>query len=193
MRADYSVVLDTCVLMPMPLCDTLLRMAESPRLYLPKWSDKILEELSRNLVKSLNLTPQQAAHREAEMKKAFPEACVEGYEPLIESMTNDPKDRHVLAAAIRSKSELIVTYNKRDFPKESLSPWSIEVRGPSTFLKDLYDLEPGIVSQKLNDQASNLGISMETLLLKLRTNVPGFVDFFSQAIGLDLPLPGSTT
>jgi hypothetical protein len=36
MRADYSVVLDTCVLLPMPLCDTLLRMAESPRLYLPK-------------------------------------------------------------------------------------------------------------------------------------------------------------
>ena len=133
MRADYSVVLDTCVLLPMPLCDTLLRMAESPRLYLPKWSDTILEELKRNLVETLHLTPQQAAHREAEMRKAFPEACVEGYEPLIESMTNDPKDRHVLAAAVRSKSELIVTYNKRDFPKESFSPWSIEVRGPSTF------------------------------------------------------------
>jgi hypothetical protein len=33
MRADYRVVLDACVLIPMPLADTLLRMAEAPRLY----------------------------------------------------------------------------------------------------------------------------------------------------------------
>ncbi len=39
MRADYRAVLDACVLMPMPVADTLLRMAEDPRLYLPKWSD----------------------------------------------------------------------------------------------------------------------------------------------------------
>lgn len=38
---QYTVVLDTCVLVPMPLCDTLLRLAEEPALYLPKWSDDI--------------------------------------------------------------------------------------------------------------------------------------------------------
>jgi hypothetical protein len=41
MRADYRVVLDACVLIPMPLADTLLRMAEEPRLYLPRWSQMI--------------------------------------------------------------------------------------------------------------------------------------------------------
>jgi hypothetical protein len=42
MRADYRVVLDACVLIPMPLADTLLRMAEAPRLYLPRWSKLII-------------------------------------------------------------------------------------------------------------------------------------------------------
>jgi hypothetical protein len=37
-------VLDTCVLAPMPLCDTLLRLAEEPALYTPKSAD-ILREL----------------------------------------------------------------------------------------------------------------------------------------------------
>lgn len=36
MRPDSRVVLDACVLIPMPLADTLLRMAEEPRLYSPK-------------------------------------------------------------------------------------------------------------------------------------------------------------
>ena len=46
MRADYTVVLDACVLIPMPLADTLLRMAETPRLYLPKWSQTIMDEVT---------------------------------------------------------------------------------------------------------------------------------------------------
>jgi hypothetical protein len=41
-RADYRVVLDACVLIPMPWSDTLLRMAEAPRLYLPRWSELII-------------------------------------------------------------------------------------------------------------------------------------------------------
>jgi len=36
-RNQYIAVLDTCVLAPMPLCDTLLRLAEDPAFYLPKW------------------------------------------------------------------------------------------------------------------------------------------------------------
>jgi hypothetical protein len=50
MRADYRVVLDACVLIPMPLADTLLRMAEAPRLYLPRWSQAIMNEVTRNLI-----------------------------------------------------------------------------------------------------------------------------------------------
>lgn len=46
----------------------------------------------------------------------FGEAWVEGYEDLIPSMTNQEKDRHILAAAVRCGAETIVTYNLKDFP-----------------------------------------------------------------------------
>lgn len=170
----------------MPLADTLLRMAETPRLYLPKWSDEILAEVSRNLTGKWGKTEEQAQRRERALRQHFPEAMVDSYEPLIDKMTNDPKDRHVLAAAVSSGTKLIVTYNGKDFSDASLEPWGIERQGPSTFLINLYDLAPGIVARKLSDQAHNLGIPLEALLLKLQVNVPSFVAFFCEEQGIDL-------
>ena len=117
MKADFGVVLDACVLLPMPLADTLFRLAEHPRFYLPQWTDEIMEEVTRNLVSKWNKTPEQAAHRGAALRNAFPEAWVDdGYKSITVLMTNDLKDRHVVAAAVRSKSEVIVTFNKKHFP-----------------------------------------------------------------------------
>jgi hypothetical protein len=48
---QYTVVLDTCVLVPTPPCDTLPGLAEEPVLYVPKWSDDILRELRSTLMK----------------------------------------------------------------------------------------------------------------------------------------------
>ena len=80
MGSDYLVMLDACVLLPMPLSDTLLRMAETPRLYVPKWSDDILQEVTRNLVEKWNKTEEQAKRREDALRQHFPEALVLGYE-----------------------------------------------------------------------------------------------------------------
>ena len=108
MRADFPVVLDACVLIPMPLADTLLRLAGDPRLYLPKWTDQIMAEVSRNLQENFGVTEEQAAYRESEIRRHFGEAWVEGYGDLIPAMTNQEKDRHVLAAAVRCGAETIV-------------------------------------------------------------------------------------
>lgn len=180
MKADYTAVLDACVLIPMPLADTLLRMAETPRLYLPRWSAEIMSEVSRNLVSKLGLTPEQAQRREAVLRLHFPEAWIEGYEPLIPAMQNHPKDRHVLAAALRCGAELIVTYNAKDYATEILSPLGLERQGPSAFLRNLYDLEAGIFTHKLDEQAEAIGWTLEELLRKLRVNVPGFVAYFCE-------------
>jgi hypothetical protein len=51
------------------------------------------------------------------MRKFFPQALVYGYQPLISQMDNHPKDRHVLAAALACKSDYLVTFNLRDFPR----------------------------------------------------------------------------
>jgi len=179
-RADFPVVLDACVLIPMPLADTLLRLASDPRLYLPKWTDHIMAEVSRNLQENFGLTAEQAAYRESEIRKHFGEAWVEGYEDLIPSMTNQEKDRHVLAAAVRCGAETIVTYNLRDFQRPALAPYSITAQGPSTFLKNLYQLDPESVRRTLEQQAAAIDKSLGYLLDRLRLNVPGFVRTLNQ-------------
>lgn len=186
MRADYRVVLDACVLIPMPLADTLLRMAEAPRLYLPKWSQTIMDEVTRNLIAKWGMAPEKARRREEELRRHFPEAWVEGFEPIIDAMTNDPGDRHVLGAAVRSHSELIVTYNRRHFPAACLQPWEIAVQGPSAFLRGLYDLDAGLFVGKLHEQAARIEVSLPRLLFSLAKNVPGFVDYFCEEQGIDL-------
>ncbi|MFN7935687.1 MAG: PIN domain-containing protein [Bryobacteraceae bacterium] len=186
MRADYRVVLDACVLIPMPLADTLLRMAEAPRLYLPRWSQTIMEEVTRNLISKWEMPPEKALRREEALRRHFPEAWVEGFETLLDVLTNDPKDRHVLATAVRSHSELIVTYNRRHFPAASLQPWGIHVEAPSTFLRGLYDLDAGLFVTKIHEQAASIQVSLPRLLRSLAKNVPGFVEYFCEEQGLSL-------
>jgi predicted nucleic acid-binding protein len=177
----------------MPLADTLLRMAEAPRLYLPKWSQMIMDEVTRNLIEKWGMDPAKARRREDEIRRHFPEAWVDGFEPLITAMTNDPKDRHVLAAAVRSHCELIVTYNRRHFLKGSVQQFDIEVQGPSTFLRCLYDLDPGLAAHKLHEQAGAIGISLERLLLSLSKVVPGFIQYICEEQGISLPTEQTTT
>jgi hypothetical protein len=164
----------------MPLADTLLRLAAGPRLYLPKWTDRIMAEVSRNLQENFGLNSEQTAYRETEIRKHFPEAWIEGYEDLIPSMTNSEKDRHVLAAAVCSNSEVIVTYNHRDFPPTALLPYSITVLGPSSFLTTLYNINEKAVIQVLQEQAAAINKSVDYVLQRLRINAPRFVEMLSQ-------------
>lgn len=57
----------------------------------------------------VNNVAAAADRRLSEMRNAFPFADVEGYEALIPAMGNNPKDQHVLAAAVRSDAHTIVT------------------------------------------------------------------------------------
>ena len=182
MKSAPPVVLDACVLIPMPLADTLLRLAGGPRLFLPKWSDQIVEEVTRTLQENFGLSPQKAMYRESEIRRHFPEAWIDDYEDLIPAMTNHPKGRHVLAAAARAGAKMIVTYNVKDFPRSSLTPHSITAQGPSTFLKDLYVVAPAMVIHTLEDQAVALGKSMSYLLSRLQINVPAFVEMIRQEL-----------
>ena len=183
MTADFLVVLDACVLAPAPLRDTLLRLAEDPRLYLPRWSDDIITEMVRTLEDRFGIAPQKTAYLVDELRKYFGDAWVTGYAPLTSSMTNHSKDRHVVAAAVRCGAEMIVTYNKRHFPAAAVEPWGIEVLSPSAFLRFQYDLNPAAVVDKLHAQARNLGRSLPQQLKVLRVAVPGFVDVVVQDLG----------
>jgi hypothetical protein len=85
MTSGYQVIIDACVLVDAALRDTLLRLAEPPHLYLPRWSREIIDEVVRTLEAKLGLTSNQTAYLVTELEKHFEDAYVEGYEPLIES------------------------------------------------------------------------------------------------------------
>lgn len=151
--ANVAVVLDACVLYPMYLRDTLLSIAEAG-LYLPYWSQKILDEATKNLVSKGIKTPEEARKFEAIIKEAFPEAMVEVPPGLAEVMTNHPKDRHVLATAIVAKADIIVTDNLPDFKAEDLNPWNVKAQSPDEFLTDLFDDEPDLIVQVVRQQSN---------------------------------------
>lgn len=147
----FAVVLDTCVLYPAHLRDTLLRQAERG-LYRALWSADILEELERNLMEA-GIGDASVRRLVAEMRGAFPDAEVSGYRSLIDGLACDPKDRHVLAAAVRADAAAVVTFNIDDFPPASVDPFEIEVIHPDTFLLDQLDLAPPAVIDELQKQA----------------------------------------
>ncbi|MEV6261259.1 PIN domain-containing protein [Streptomyces sp. NPDC051784] len=145
------VVLDTCVLFPNYLRDTLLRLAEA-ELYEPLWSPDILDELTRNIAERIGEV--KAKGLVDAMADAFPDSLVSGYGALAADMTNDPKDRHVLAAAVRGQAHAVVTLNVKDFPPEASDPYEIEVLRPDDFLLDLFDLAPVEVNSVLRVQVA---------------------------------------
>ena len=175
----FSAVLDANVLYPFSLRDSLLRLAEL-ELYTPLWSARILEEMTRNLVEH-RITEEQAARIEAAMRGAFEEAEVDAAEidRLEPAMTNDEKDRHVLAAAVAADSELIVTFDLDDFPPEACDPVGVEAIHPDEFLLDLYDLDPEAAWAALEQQAADLHPpwKLDELLGALtKAGVPRFAD-----------------
>jgi predicted nucleic acid-binding protein len=127
----FAAVLDANVLYPLPLRDTLLRIAET-ELYDPYWSERILDEVVRNLVHDGRTTGEQAGRLSAAMRAAFdgaavPEHAIARLEP---AMPNHPNDRHVLAAAVASDAQAIVTLNLKHFVPEACEPFAIEPMHP---------------------------------------------------------------
>ncbi len=176
----FGVVLDACALYPFSLCDILLRLAER-ELYDLYWSDRILEEVRRNLVKN-RLTDVQAARRVRAIAQAFPAAAVpeEAIARLEPAMRNQEKDRHVLAAAVGSPADAVVTFNLGDFPEGACEPHDIGVIHPDDFLLALYDLQPEVVETAIDVQVAALRNPLiprpELIKMLERAGVPGFAE-----------------
>ena len=160
----------------MPLCDLLLRGAEEPALYRPYWSKETTIELRRTLLK-IGRTEMQANRRLSEMHKAFPEALIQVPMELLAAMPSvpDPSDRHVIAAAVLAKADVIVTSNLRDFPLGALEPYHLLVHSPDEFLLHQYHLNPWTMLEKLDNQASAIGQSRTSIIQRLKETAPLFV------------------
>ena len=145
MKGEPLVVLDACVLANFSLCDTLLRLAEPPRLFEPKWSEEIIRETTRTLELKIGWPQSLTAHFERELRAHFGEAWISGYESLIPRMTNDEKDRHIVAAAVHGEAAIIVTLNLRHFRPEHLATWGARALHPQSFLMEIFRQDQALV------------------------------------------------
>lgn len=115
MPKPLVAVLDACVLYPAVIRDTLLLAAEAGA-YQFRWTDELLLELRRNLFKDRAAPEDRVDKMLADLAQFFDDGKVSGHERDIAALRNQPKDRHVLAAAIEAGAELVVTENLKDLP-----------------------------------------------------------------------------
>lgn len=136
----FTAVLDTNVIFPVIGRDLLLWFAHYD-LYTPKWSKHIFDEWEQ-VMQRKGITDEEAKKRTAKVNMAFPDAFVQSYESLIPLLTlRDEKDRHVLAAAIKTNANVIVTNNLKDFPETYLQTFGLRAKNADDFLTDIIDLD----------------------------------------------------
>lgn len=174
MNADYKILLDANIIANFAVCDLYLRLAEKPRMIIPKWSEKILDEVYSTHIKQLGWTTDLANSFQRVLREEFPDAIISGYHELIPLMTNDTKDRHVLAAAVREKLDVIVTFNLRDFKTQDLEKWNVKALHPQDHLLTLYSMNPQVVIMKLNQIARKKQGELEDVILAFGKSLPAF-------------------
>lgn len=161
----------------------LLRAAEQG-LFVPVWSQRVLQELASSLSERRpDLGASRIDRLVAELGRAFPNATIEGYESLIPTMRNQEQDRHVLAAAVFARTNALVTWNPRDFPLDTCAPYGITVQTPDAFLCSLCEGNQARLTEILLQQARDTlhpPLSLEDLMNRLRSRVPNFADLAAE-------------
>ena len=171
----YTALIDACALFGVLKRNLLLSLAEAD-LYRVRWSAQILDEFERTL-RSSQQEKRCGRDRESQasrqrMEHAFPDASVSGHEALIDSMTGlpDPNDRHVLAAAVKTRALVIVTENLRDFPAQALGPLDLEVKSADEFIADTMDLDIGravAAVREMRERFQKPEMAADVLLLQM--------------------------
>lgn len=142
----FTAFVDACVLASALKRDLILSLAQA-ELYRVRWSPRVIDEteqaIARMLVdRGVPDATERAGRACAAMTRAFDDAMVKGYEAVQRGLPAlpDPGDAHVLAAAVKTRADIIVTDNLKDFPAELLEPYGIEPKSADDFVADAIDL-----------------------------------------------------
>lgn len=186
---NFTVLYDACLFYPAPLRDLMIRLAQT-RQFRARWSVEIHREWVNALLRNQPALDRLRLERTVSLlNQAVPDCLVTGYEHLIAHLElPDPNDRQVLAAAIYSGAQAIVTLNLKDFPREQLDGFGIVARHPDDFVLDLAGLEPGSVITVAKQQRAALKqppFMPEAFVDCLcRQGLPGVAAFLDDAINL---------
>ncbi|MCB9317540.1 MAG: PIN domain-containing protein [Lewinellaceae bacterium] len=168
----FTCVLDTNVMLPIEVRDLLFWFAHDD-LYTPKWSKHIFDEWE-DVMRRKNVPETEIRKRIGWANQAFPDAMVENYEVLLDGLNlPDPKDRHVLAAAIKTSANIIVTNNLKDFPEAYIATYGLSAKNADTFLTETIDLNPDVAVnsfRKLVLNRRNPNLDEFDVLDRLRKN-----------------------
>lgn len=108
------------------------------------------------------------------MGRSVRDCLIVGYEPIIGvPELPDLDDRHVLAAAIKARAQIIVTSNLRDFPTNALAQWNVEAKHPEEFILDQMDLNRQVVYgavQRIADSWRHPAATVDDVLTSLHRN-----------------------
>lgn len=150
----FTCVLDTNVLHPVTIRNLIFWLAHYD-LFTIQWSKHIFDEWI-GVMKRFEIDDKTINSRIAAAERAFPFAMVENYEPLIEGLSlPDEKDRHVLAAAIKTNANVIVTNNLKHFPSDYLSTFGLCAKSPDDFICDTIDLNNEIAIKAFRKMVLN--------------------------------------
>lgn len=153
----FTALLDANILYPAPIRDLFMHLAVSD-IFAARWTERIHNEWMRNVLKNRqDLTKEQLERTKNLMNSHVRDCLVEDFEQLEQGLAlPDKNDRHVLAAAIKCNSQVIVTFNLKDFPADELNKWGIEAISPDDFVRYQLDLNPGLVCQVVKRHRQSL-------------------------------------
>lgn len=157
MSSNYTVVFDANIMYPAPLRSFLMYLALSGE-FRARWSELIHDEWIQNLLKNRpDLKLEQLERIRQLMNRHVPGSVVTGFEGLIEAIElPDKDDRHVVAVAIQTRAEAIITFNLKDFPDSAISQYGVVAIHPDEFISNLIDLNLSVVIEAARQHRSSL-------------------------------------
>lgn len=139
------ILIDACVLYPTVMREVVLGVARAG-LFEPLWSARLLEEWARAAIK---LGPEGEAQARAEialLRRDWP-AAERPAAPGVAARLwlPDENDIHVLAVAVDTGADLIMTLNAKDFPRGILAEEGVDRIDPDTFLMQLWPAQEPVI------------------------------------------------
>jgi hypothetical protein len=174
MRTNFTVIYDANIFFGAFRRTVMMHLAQAG-IFRARWTEDIHKEwMSRLKERHPEIDIEKIQRTRGLIDAAVPDCLVRSYRAIAKGLElPDEDDRHVLAAAIKAGAQVIVTYNVRDFPSETLSEYDIEAQHPDDFI--LYQKEENLslVIEKLRRcrmEFHNPPYSVEEFNQRLRTS-----------------------